>query len=318
MQSVEEIRSKVLGELYLHEFGEHGERNLETIRDKHGWDKREFEKVVDRMAYDDLIKPWTMGGNYRIRPLGVLAAERESSAGAELAATNLRIRIEALKRLADAYEQGNNPIGLHYSQLFPGAPWPEVVIVKNLQLLEDLYYVESKASGFYAINFSGLDLLRDLTRRETLTAEFEAAAQLEPAIRGRKFQDLFARLLSESGWQAEKTVTTSNEEIDVVLSKRREYFLVECKWEKDPIEASVVRELFGKVSNRTGVNAILASMSGFSGGAVDQARDHSTRKITLLFGPRDIRMLFSHESSLDELLDAKYRAIVTRRKVTYD
>lgn len=76
--------------------------------------------------------------------------------------------------------------------------------------------------------------------------------------------------------------------MDVLFYREREYYLVECKWEKDPIEAPIVRELSGKLANRWDVRGVIASMSGFSIGAVIQAQEYAGKHIILFFGPADI------------------------------
>jgi hypothetical protein len=78
-------------------------------------------------------------------------------------------------------------------------------------------------------------------------------------------------------------VRTSNEEIDIIISKEREYYLLECKWENKRIGARVIREVFGKLGNRADVRGIVISMSGFTKGAVEQVEKYANRKLTLIW-----------------------------------
>jgi hypothetical protein len=110
---------------------------------------------------------------------------------------------------------------------------------------------------------------------------------------------------------------TDHEEIDVVFSKGREYFLVECKWENQPIGPGVVREFFGKLSNRIGVRGILISMSGFTSGSIKQVIKFASNKIILFFGPEDISKLVIEAHSFDEMLNMKYKAFVTKNEIKY-
>lgn len=293
MKIDEEIKTEVLLSLYLYEFTEEGERNLHKLREHHSWEEETFEKAIQRMVYDNLIKPWTMGGNYRIQVLGILEFERQVQDETPIVDTNLQIRESALYRLAEAYEENVRSLGVHYSQIFPEGEWPDKLIVKNLQTLVDLFYIETRATGMFNITFSGLDLVENMNRLSSIKDDFKRVKQLDPHPRGFEFQKLFSRVLRERGWQTDESVKTAHEEIDVIFAKRREYYLVECKWEKDPIQASVVREVFGKISNRVGVNALIVSMSGFTSGSVEQAKDYATQRAILLFGPSDIQEIIN-------------------------
>jgi hypothetical protein len=105
--------------------------------------------------------------------------------------------------------------------------------------------------------------------------------------------------------------------MDVIVYREREYYLVECKWEKVPVEAGVIREFYGKLGNRVDVRGIAVSMSGFAGGAVKQVRDYRNDRIILLFGPDDVRSMVYERVAFDELLNQKYRAFVTRGRVVF-
>jgi hypothetical protein len=106
--------------------------------------------------------------------------------------------------------------------------------------------------------------------------------------------------------------------MDIIVYKEREYYLVECKWEKSPIEASIIRELYGKLGNRIGVLGMVVSMSGFAGGAIKQAEQYANEKVILFFGPQDIHSLVYETSSFEKLLNDKYQQLITRRKVIFD
>ncbi len=140
---------------------------------------------------------------------------------------------------------------------------------------------------------------------------------MSPQPRGRALQKLVAKVIEQHGWGQDESVRTSNEEMDVIVFREREYYLLECKWEKDRIEAAVIRELFGKLNNRIDVRGIVVSMSGFTEGAVKQVEDYISHRIILLFGGEDIRTLFYGQATFDDLLNAKYKELVTKRKVEF-
>jgi restriction endonuclease Mrr len=140
---------------------------------------------------------------------------------------------------------------------------------------------------------------------------------MRPQQRGREFQKLFARIVGLSGWSYEEGVRTSHEEIDLIVHKNRDYYLIECKWEKEPIEGPVVRELYGKLGNRTDIRGVLVSMSGFTSGAVKQVQDFANANLILLFGQEDVNALISGKSSFEDFIGEKHHQLVTRRIVHY-
>lgn len=106
--------------------------------------------------------------------------------------------------------------------------------------------------------------------------------------------------------------------MDVVIHKKREFYLIECKWEKKPIESKVVNELFGKLSKRTLTNGILFSMSGFTLGADKNVESLTGTKAILLFGEKDLKKLIINPSSFEDLLNEKFTALISQRKVVFD
>jgi hypothetical protein len=121
-------------------------------------------------------------------------------------------------------------------------------------------------------------------------------------------------MIAQQGWETDEGVRTSHEEMEVIVWREREYYLLECKWEKDTIEAGVVRELFGKLGNRVGVNGIVMSMSGFAKGAAEQTEDYAGQRVILLFGEEGIKGLVYGQKRFTDLLDIKYRQLATKRK----
>ena len=140
---------------------------------------------------------------------------------------------------------------------------------------------------------------------------------MSPQPRGRAFQKLFAKIIGRDGWSQEEGARTAHEEMDVIVHREREYYLVECKWEKDPMEAEVVRELYGKLSNRVGVQGIIVSMASFTQGAIKQAEDYANSRVILFFGPKNLHKMVYGQISFAALLTAKYQQLITRKKVEF-
>ncbi len=315
---VNEIRTTILRELYRYEFSDDGERNLNVVLENGGWDGTEFWNVADRLTHDGLIKAWTMGGNFLITEYGILHAEEEGIPPAELVSKNRRIRTVTLNHLATAHDERGSLADVHYSAICEATGFSEREVVDNLEVLSRLDYVESIAAGSYKITYEGLDAVEEWRSKVSLGEEFEALREMKPQARGRAFQKLFAKGIQQQGWTSEEGLRTDHEEMDVIFSKGREYFFVECKWLKKPIEAATVREIHGKVSNRVDVRALIASMSGFSKGAKQQAEDYANEKVILFFGPGDISSFLEESRPFEEILDEKYRMLVTRKQISYD
>jgi len=158
-------------------------------------------------------------------------------------------------------------------------------------------------------------LMKRPSERQVAIAEsFERISRMEPQPRGNAFQRLFAEIAQRHGWSQQVSVRTSHEEMDVIINREREIYLVECKWEREPIQARIVRELHGKLSSRADVRGIIVSMSGFSQGAIRQVEDYAGDRAILLFGPEDVRSMVFNQVAFDELLNEKHAALMMQRK----
>jgi HJR/Mrr/RecB family endonuclease len=163
-----------------------------------------------------------------------------------------------------------------------------------------------------------LEAIGKQRKQSTLATDFDAIARLEPQPRGREFQKLFARMIAQhEGWSEEEGVRTSDEEIDVIVNRDREYYLVECKWERHGVEAKVIRDLYSKLTDRANTQGLVASLSGFTRGAVEHVQKKASDRIILLFGPWDVCALMYGRVSFDDLLGEKYDALVKRGSVLF-
>lgn len=311
------IEQLVFSNLYSHYFSGTGQFNLDKIRDELGADNTAFWNLVDRMVHDGFIRPWTAGRNYKITTRGILYAEEHNLAPEQLAKENQRLRTQALDNLGQLYEEKGRLAVSHYSGLADEVGADEKVLTYNLLLLKDTGYVDQIANGTFRITHQGIDAVADWRKRRSLADEYEGLSNLKPQPRGRALQKLFANVVERQGWSQQEGVRTSHEEMDVILFREREYYLVECKWEKNRIEAPVIRELYGKLSNRVDVRGIVVSMSGFTEGSVVQAEDYAGQRVVLLFGPNDVRALVYEQTTFSNLLNEKYRKLITQRKITY-
>ena len=172
-----------------------------------------------------------------------------------------------------------------------------------------------------SISREGIEYWKEQLLLKSLKSEFfdlENLQNINPQQRGRELERLISEVLEFAGFHAEANVTTSYEQIDVAIHRIREfYYLIECKWEKKPIEADVVDKLFGKLSRRATTYGILMSMSGFTKGCVDCVKDFTSQKLILLFGKSDIEEIIAFPNSFDSLLNEKHKELVLRRNVVW-
>jgi len=314
-----DIKTTVLRNLYEANFLGDGKTNLKELRGKEGLDEKSFWKVVDRMAADGLIREWTAGGNYIITSFGIIHAEENGIASEKLAKENQRARIVAMDNMAKIYDESSDPGDAHIQSLSERTGLNiNLLLGNNLQVLKDLGYVESVAVGLFQLTSKGIDAVAKLRQRSSIADEFEQLAEMSPQARGRALQRLFARVVEQHGWYQEEGMRTSNEEMDVIVYREREYYLVECKWEKEPSQADVIRELYGKLGNRADVRGIVVSMSGFTEGAVKQVVDYASSRVILLFGPDNVRATIYGQETFDGLLNEKYKELVTRRRAVFN
>jgi hypothetical protein len=141
-------------------------------------------------------------------------------------------------------------------------------------------------------------------------------SELSPQTRGREFQKLFAKVLEHQGWQ-QKNVRTSNEEIDIIVYREGQFYLIECEWIKKPVQPKLIYEINGKLSNRPGVQGVAVSMSGFTEGSVKKVLEYTSSQIILLFGPKDAESLIYQTAAFEVLVEKKYKGLVTKKEVIY-
>ena len=296
-------------------YGRDQETELGALRERGGWDHPNFTSACDSLGRRGILRE--LGMSYQLTANGVLEAENSGVVRAELCEQNKNARSVLCCTLAEYARRGMTPVGLPYQVLADTCQIDEAVTLNNLELLEELDYVCWLEVGCVSLTERGYGALEEGRRLVALADEFQRVSEMEPHERGRAFQTLFAKLLEHSGWNQLEGVRTSNEELDVVVYRGREYYLIECKWERQPIETKAVQQLFVKLTNRADVRGVLTSMSGFTNGAVEQAEGRANERVILFFGREDVNALFSGKKRFDDLLDHKYRKMVVMRRIIF-
>lgn len=311
------IEEAILRALY-EGWAERCDVSLHAVLVAGNWDERLFSTVVEQMENRDGLITAEGGWQFcELTPGGVLYAEKRGVPPKEEIHRHQMARTEILAQLAEIYDKEGVGADLHYSEICDGTGLDLKIALLNLSFLTDVRYIVDTSTSSFRITHQGLDSVRAWKKRKELGEEFDRVQELAPQPRGRALQKLIANVIEQFGWLQEEGVRASHEEMDVIIYRDREYYLVECKWLNDPVEASVVRELKGKLDNRVDVRGIALSMSGFTSGAVSQVVEYTGQRIILLFGPDDVRALVRQESTFEELLNKKYKELVMRKQVIW-
>lgn len=312
-----DIANTILHRLYEARFGPEYEfmTNLHEIRSQEGWDENIFWKVVEQLQNEEFIRPGPVA-SFKISAIGVIYAEENGIAPQELARKRRYDRGLLLDALAKIWEDPESSGEIDWEQLSEMTGITGEVLKENLKVIEDLGLVDFFGRRCKITN-SGLEEAHKCKQKVHIQEEFERISKMEPHPRGLALQKLFAKVVKQYGWSQEESVRTAYEEMDVIIFRGREYYLVECKWEKNKVGARVIRELYGKLSNRADVRGVVVSMSGFTKGVTKQVQDYVANRVILLYSSGDVRSMVFERSTFDELLNAKYKALVTQRNVLF-
>lgn len=313
---MEELKTKILENLYRTFFDDQSSTNIFELCGKDFHDT-EFWKFVDEMEKEDLIRTQTVGGFYKITPVGVLYTEDNNLISNDRRVNNENLRKEILDELNKVHNIKGNFGNSHFQEIVSKFNVNQYSLIGNLMFLEFFTLIQENGNCF-SITDSGKEFLNLLSAHADRITKYKNIQGLSPQKRGLEFQKLIAELLEDNGWNQEESVRTSNEEIDIIIYREREFYFVECKWEKNPIEASVIRELNGKITKRVGARGILISMSGFSKGATKEIDENLGKSIILLFGRNDIEKIIYNEVSFDDLLNTKFKNLITQRIVSWE
>lgn len=314
-----EVENMILGVLHEAYFTPEPEVDLSTYRERTGWDEKSFNRLLEEMAYYARIKHIGIRSGYCMEAHHVDWFEDEWKGSNDVLVRNKIIRIHILEFLAKLFEEEGADATVHYQEMAADLGLDAGVVWTNLKVLEIQGSVWNMGldGPEFSIHPMGLKRLEIRNKFLSRISEFEKLQELSPQPRGREFQKFLAKVLEQSGWSQLEGVRNIGEEIDIIIHRDREFYMLECKWEKDPVEAIVIRDFHDKLLERAGVQGIVVSMSGFSEGAEKIAHDRSGSKLIAFFGQRDVQAIVYGQVNFDDLLKQKIVEIVTHRKVTY-
>lgn len=304
----------ILIALYKFRYSNQGECNIHVLIEAGKLEREAVWQAINLLEEADWVRMWNVEGKYTVTGRGAVNLERFSIAPRDIALRSQAARDWLIDQLVDNYSSSHRE-----------APVARSILYKNDGIIDrdvDLAIGDCCDLGLIRLSANDISLLQSGFRyhkeRELWKEISELFKQLHtcstPQKRGIEFQRLFSRLIGMDKWTVEESGKSSNEEIDILVHREREDYLVECKWEQKPTEASQIREFQGKLCNRSGVRGIFASMSGFSQGAVRQVEEQLSQRELLLFGPIDLRMLFERKEAFEDMLTEKHRFMVRRKE----
>jgi predicted transcriptional regulator len=280
---------------------------------------RDAARLWSHWSESKYVEPLYTGDgdmHYGLTMPGVHMIERDKLAPAALIQENQRRRERIIEIVGGYTEQDSLPF---FTKIAQEANLTRDQYDAVIRYLCDLDLLDH-SSGHPRLTSEGLDALEQLRHQSDLLTRFRALSQQPPQARGRGLEELLERIIRQQGWKVERDVRPQAEQIDLVVSSDREWYMLECKWEQNPIDASVVRELHARLTKREGVWGCLLSMSGFTernGGAVEEVRGFFSQRTILLFGPLDIEALVGGRRSFAEQLTEKLASARVRREVAF-
>lgn len=276
-----------------------------------------FTRIADKLEEDNLIKGVGQSQPCDITSYGILEAEKRGLVDTEKITRYEKIRFEILKAANQVYENEGRYGEADAAEIIEKNNFGDTEFHNNLAMLDEIYLVDGSNGWSFQSTELGREQFKQWQIQTSLNQEFENISKFTAQKRGIEFQKLMTKALEFSGWQSQESVKTSYEEIDIIINKNREYYLIECKWEKEPVEPIAINHLLSKLDKRADTNGIVMSMSGFTSGAIKDAEDSLYKKLVLLFGKDDVEEITANPESFEILLNEKYRDLVTKRKATF-
>lgn len=140
---------------------------------------------------------------------------------------------------------------------------------------------------------------------ESIKNAFYKTTTLSPQKRGFELERIFRELLSLFEMEPKSSYKINGEQIDGSFVFENFEYLLEIKWESNPLSASSVYSFKGKITNKLdNTLGFFLSMSGFTNEAIE-AVDRSDRKVCLLSDYNDLLAVLEGRIGLDELIRRK-------------
>jgi hypothetical protein len=135
--------------------------------------------------------------------------------------------------------------------------------------------------------------------------------------RGYEFERVLFALFALEKLLPSPPFKAKSEQVDGLFEFHQRHFLVEAKWEKDPLPASSVYSFRGKLEGRLiGTLGVFIAVNGFSANASD-ALLYGGAVNVILFNGEDIDYALQPDYSFSQVLQIKLRRAARFRDVFY-
>ena len=313
----EKIQEEVLRHLYSAHFAGEDHPNLNEWAQGQGLDSNQVWSNFEILEEKELAEMVTVGGA-GVTSRGILWTEKQNLVSEEQIRQNEQTRTSILDALSRFREEHGTSMLLDWEELIQQEGIGEAEFHHNIDVLVDAGLVRWIGHRELEITLEGLERVHEWRERVKWSEEFErlkVGEEFIPQQRGHELEKIIEQVLISDGWECERNVHAEGEEHDLIIHREREYYLVECKWEKEPIQPKYLRELIGRLTARIGVRGIFISMSGYTEAATKEGADRLESCIILLFGQKDIETVLNCENSFTDMLNEKFKAAVSRREI---
>ena len=151
--------------------------------------------------------------------------------------------------------------------------------------------------------------MADLTSKAELRQRWQELHALDDNSqeRGYQLEQLIFELLALEELAPSPSYKSEGEQIDGFFEMDGRYFLVEMKWQKDPLPASEIYAFRAKVEGKlVGTVGVFIAINGFSEAAPNALRSGKEINV-LLFDRQDLDYALMDEHSFRKVLKAKLR-----------
>lgn len=292
--------------------------SLDVLSAKTGLKRDQMEVILQRLKNAGLAK-FQSYNNVRITPDGVLKYET-SKGQTPICRKVLKIRHSMIIYIGSKLNRDQPYSRISSVEIQKGLKLADNEFEAHYMILEHLHLLQQQNWPFISVTPNFWAYYDKIHELERIKGKFKSLLksgppEITPQKRGLDFQKLFAELLRYLGWTVEESVRTPGEEIDIIISKRMKYWLLECKYQKKPAGSSEISKFLTKLGARASINGIFLSMSGFTKDAVSTAEREIHQKIILLFDEKDIESIISEPKNFETLIRKKWGLAISKRKL---
>jgi Restriction endonuclease len=159
-----------------------------------------------------------------------------------------------------------------------------------------------------------------MSGESTFLKEFERLKRHGNAVRrGYEFQSFVGSLFKREHFTVEPRARAATpRQVDLLVTRGEEAYLIETKWRKDPANINDIDSLFTRLEAMpSSVVGIMVSYSGFTREAVNRVSQRSNRPVLLVTGG-ELERVLQWGGDLMRLLHRKKDRLLVHREVLLD